>query len=377
MARDYYDVLGVDREASQEEIKQAYRRAAMEHHPDRNPDDPDAEDRFKEAAEAYSVLGDEDRRRRYDRFGEAGVRDDGPRFEEDLFGDFADIIGDVFGFGFGGRRRGRGRGRGRGGSPRRGASLRYELEIDLEQAATGDEVTIEVPRRERCETCDGSGTESGRGASTCPRCGGSGQVAQRHGFLAIARACDRCGGTGKIVTDPCERCGGEGRTRRRAEVTVEIPPGVDTGTVLRLRGEGESGVRGGSEGDLDVIVRVRDHPRFLRRDQDLYARVPVSFPKAALGGRVEVATLVGDPATVEIPAGTQSGELFEIPGQGMPSLNGGRPGSLKVSVQVVTPSELTSRQRELIEELAEEMPEPEPQQANTRSWWDRLRDALS
>lgn len=368
MARDYYEVLGVSRDASQQDIKRAYRKAALEHHPDRNPGDAEAEEKFKAAAEAYSVLGDAERRARYDRHGEAGLRG-GAGFEPDLFGDFADILGDFFGVGFG--RRGRG-GRGR----RRGASLRYELEIDLETAARGGTETIRVPRRTTCEECDGSGTRSGRGPSTCPECGGAGQVAQRHGFLAIARTCPRCRGEGEVVTDPCDRCGGDGRIKTRDEIEIEIPPGVDTGNIIRIRGEGEVGRRGGTSGDLDVVVKIREHRRFLRRDQHLYSRVPISFPKAVLGGEVDVPTLIGEPANLKIPPGTQSGEVFEIPGEGMPGLNGGGPGSLHVSVHVVTPRDLTPEQREIVERLAEQIPDPDPV-GDTRTWWEKVRDVFA
>lgn len=368
--RDFYQVLGVGRDASQAEIKRAYRQAALKYHPDRNPGNPEAEERFKEAAEAYSVLGDPERRARYDRFGEAGVEGRAPAFDEQMFADFADILGDLFGFGsvFGGRRSRR---RGRS---RRGASLRYEMEIDLEEAATGAERTIEVPRYRSCDACDGTGSE-GEGWSACPQCGGTGAVHQRHGFLTIARTCGRCAGTGEVLRDPCSHCRGEGRVEETSRVTVRIPPGVDTGTRLRLRGEGEAGRRGGSAGDLEVVIRVREHPRFIRRGQDLYTRVPVSFPTAVLGGEVRVPLLGGEEEIVEISPGTQPAEVLTVRGLGLPSLNGNRRGDLHVAVQVVVPSRLTDEQRDLIEKLAETMPEPTVE-TEARSWWERLRDLV-
>lgn len=363
---DYYEILGVGHDASQDEIKKAYRQAALRYHPDRNPGDTAAEEKFKQAAEAYAVLGDAQKRARYDRFGPEGVRGQ-PNFQSDVFADFADILGGFFGFdvgGFGGR--------GRRG-PARGASLQYELEIDLEQAVRGDEIEIEVPRKRRCDECEGRGSATPGGVSRCPQCGGSGQVQQRHGFLTIARPCGRCGGAGETLTDPCPRCNGEGRVGERTRLKVKVPAGVETGMRLLLRGEGESGQRGGPPGDLAVLIRVREHPRFLRRDRDLYTRVPVSFPLLALGGEVDVPTLDGESVTLEVPSGSQSGQVFDIRGRGMPSVNGGRRGDLKVAVQAVTPRKLQSREREILEELAGLRPEPDADAHETESWWDRLR----
>ncbi len=366
--RDFYQILGVRRDASKDEIKKAYRQAAMKYHPDRNPGDAEAEERFKAAAEAYAVLSDDEKRSAYDRFGEAGLKGGQP-FNADAFADFSDILGDLFGFGFGGM----------GGGPRarsgRGASLRVEVQIDLESAATGTDETIRLRRHVACPTCDASGSESGGGATACSRCGGSGSVQQRHGFLAIARPCGACGGTGMTVADPCSSCSGEGRVADTGEITVRVPAGVDTGSRLVLRSEGSAGLRGQPSGDLEVVIGVREHPMFVRRGKDLFTRVPVSFHKAALGGSVEVPTILGEPAKLDIPAGTQGGEVFEVRGRGMPSLNGGRAGGLRVAVQVVTPSRLTPEQRALIEQLAEVSEEPgiedEPE-----SWWDRLRNLV-
>ena len=366
--RDFYRILGVRPDASKDEIKRAYRRAALKYHPDRNPGDAESEERFKAAAEAYAVLSDEQKRSVYDRFGEAGLKGQ-PQFNADAFADFSDILGDLFGFGFGSM----------GGMNRtrssRGASLRVELEIDLEAAATGIDKSIKLRRHVRCDECDATGSTSRSGAEACSRCGGSGAVQQRHGFLAIARPCGACSGTGTVISDPCAGCSGEGRVPETSEVTVRVPAGVDTGSRLVLRGEGAAGLRGAPAGDLEIVIGVREHPMFVRRGKDLFTRASISFPKAALGGTLEVPTLDGEPARLDIPAGTQGGEMFEIRGRGMPSLNGGRPGGLRVAVQVVTPSHLSAEQRALIEQLAEVTDEPEIE-AQPESWWDRLRNLV-
>lgn len=368
-SRDYYDILGVAREATKDEIKKAYRKAALRDHPDRNPGDAEAEERFKQAAEAYSVLGDVDRRSRYDRFGQEGVRGAAtPDFQADVFADFADILGGMFGFDMG-------FGRSRRQGPARGASLQYQLQIDLEQAISGVEAEIRVRRKRTCEACDGGGSASGSGASVCEVCGGQGQVQQRHGFLTIARTCHRCGGYGQVITDPCDRCRGAGRAAETTTLKVKVPAGVDTGMRLLLRGEGESGVRGGPPGDLAVQIEVRDHPRFVRRGGDLYTRVPVSFPRLVLGGQIEVPTLDGEAASLQVPAGVQSGDVLSIRGRGMPSVNGNRRGDLKVTLQVVTPRTVGRRERELLEELEELLPTPEELEDST-SWWDRLRSVF-
>ncbi len=367
--RDFYHILGVGREASPDEIKRAYRQAALKHHPDRNPGDQESEERFKAAAEAYSVLSDEEKRSLYDRFGEAGLRGR-QQFNADTFTDFSDILGDLFGFGgfagMGGTQRAR---------SGRGSSLRVELHIDLEDAGAGANKTIRVRRHVACQTCEASGSQSGGGATRCGRCGGSGTVQQRHGFLAIARPCGACSGTGRVVSDPCGNCGGAGRVVENSEITVGVPAGVETGSRLLLRGEGSVGLRGAAVGDLEVLIGVREHAQFVRHGKDLFTRVAVSFPKAALGGTVEVPTLEGDQATLEIPAGTQGGDVFDVRGRGISSLNGGRRGVLRVAVQVVTPSGLTPEQRTLIEQLGEVTGEPEPE-GDAESWWDRLRNLV-
>ena len=367
---DYYLVLGVGRDASPDQIKKAYRKAALKYHPDRNPGDAEAEERFKEAAEAYSVIGDPEKRGVYDRFGAAGLRG-GPQINADVFADFSDIVGDIFGFGgmFGGMGR---QGRGHSG---RGSDLRVELHIELEEAMVGAEKEISVRRHIACEACDSTGSASGAGAAGCQRCRGRGSVHQQHGFLAIARPCGDCGGTGRKVADPCPVCRGEGRVVHSHDLTVRVPAGVDIGSRLLLRTEGSAGLRGAAQGDLEVLIGVREHPEFVRRGSEVFTRIPVSFPKAALGGSLDVPTLDGEPATLEIPAGTQGGDVVQIRGRGMPSLNGGRRGNLRVAIQVVTPSRLSAEQQALIEQLAEVTEEPE-RQTDSESWWDRLRNLV-
>ena len=369
--RDFYEVLGVGRDDSKDEIKRAYRKAALRYHPDRNPGDEESEELFKKAAEAYSVLGDEEKRSIYDRFGEAGLRGGGQPFNADVFADFSDILGDLFGGGsmFGGM------GRQSRPSSGRGSHLRVELHIDLEEAAAGVHKELSVRRHVACTACESSGSASGGGAATCSRCGGAGAVQQRHGFLAIARPCGQCGGTGQTVADPCSECRGEGRVVQADRLTVQVPAGVDTGSRLVLRGEGSVGLRGAASGDLEVLIGVREHRQFVRRDREVFTRVAVSFPRAALGGTVDVPTLDGEPATVDIPPGTQGGEVFQIKGRGMPGLNGARRGSLRVAVQVVTPSQMTPEQSALIEKLAEVTAEPEPE-GDSETWWDRLRNLV-
>lgn len=369
--RDFYQILGVDRTASKDEVKRAYRKAALRYHPDRNPDDAAAEERFKEAAEAYSVLGDEEKRSNYDRFGEAGLRG-GQGFNADIFADFSDIVGDLFGFGgaFGGM------GRSQRASPGQGTSIRIQLGIDLSEAISGAEKQISVRRHVACEVCGQSGSESGTAPTVCGQCGGSGAVQQRHGFLAIAHPCAACSGTGRTVSDPCRICRGDGRVEDNSELSVRVPAGIDTGSRLLLRGEGSAGLRGAVPGDLEVLIAVSEHPVFARRGKDLFTRVAVSFPMAALGGTVDVPTLDEESAALSIPAGVQGGEVFEIRGRGMPPVNGGRRGSLRVAVQVVTPSRLSSEQRDLLEQLHKITEEPELKD-EADSWWDHLLNLVS
>ena len=367
--RDYYEVLGVAPNASEAELKKAYRRLAMQYHPDRNPDDQQAELRFKEVKEAYEVLSDAQRRAAYDQFGHAGV-EGGAGFGGGGFSgagaSFSDIFSDVFGDIFGG---------GRGGGSRvfRGADLKMNLEIPLEDAVTGTERDIEVPSMVGCDLCGGSGAAEGSKPETCPTCQGHGDVRVQQGFFSIQQTCPRCRGSGTVVTDPCRRCGGAGRVRERRHLSVRIPAGVDTGDRIRLSGEGEPGENGGPPGDLYVQVVVSEHPLFQRDGNDLRCEIPVSFPVAALGGELEVPTLDGR-VSLKVPAGTQSGKVFRIRGKGVRPVRGGSPGDLLCRVLVETPVNLTARQKELLEELAETM-ERGGQKHNPRSnsWLDSVK----
>jgi molecular chaperone DnaJ len=342
MKRDYYDVLGVSRTASEEEIKKAYRKLALKYHPDKNPENRgDAEERFKELVEAYQVLSDGQRRGLYDRFGHAAFEQGGGGAGFDFSAGFEDIIGDLFGDFFG-----TGRGRGRS---RRGQDLRYELEIAFEEAAFGCEKTISIPRLAACDVCGGKGAKPGTSPKTCPQCRGSGQVRFQQGFFSIAKTCGHCNGRGSVIGSPCASCGGSGARRRTHQLSIKIPAGVDTGSRLKLRGEGESG--NGVPGDLYVILQVRDHPLFVREGTDVVCEVPVSFTQAALGAELQVPTLDG-PATVKVPPGTQSGGVFRLKARGIPDLNGYGRGDQIVRIVVETPRKLSPRQRELLEEFA-------------------------
>ena len=353
--RDFYEVLGVSRTAGDQDIKSAYRKLALKYHPDRNPGDKTAEERFKEAAEAYSVLADPDKRARYDRFGHAGVAGaaGGPGgVDPTIFADFQDIfggLGDIFGFGdvFGGGRR-------RGG-PQRGADLRYDMEIAFEQAAKGSETTIQIPRQETCETCHGSGAAAGTSATSCPQCRGTGQLRYQQGFFTVARTCGQCRGTGKVIAKPCATCRGQGTTEQQRKITVKIPPGIATGQRLRLNGEGEAGTQGGPSGDLYVVIHVAEHELFQRDGNNLHCEVPLSFPTLALGGEIIVPGIDGD-ETVKIPEGTQPGTTFKVKGKGMPDVSGRGHGDLLVTVQAVTPKKLSKEQRKLLEQLAATLP---------------------
>lgn len=340
--RDYYEVLGVPRDASAATIKSAYRKLAVKFHPDRNPDDRAAEDRFKEAAEAYAVLSEPDKRTRYDRFGH---RMDGGLggVDPSIFGDFSDILGDIFGFG---RRRG-----GHRGTP--GADLRYELSLEFEEAAFGKEVEIRVPRLETCEVCSGSGAKSGQ-LKTCATCGGHGQVRFSQGFFSVAQTCPDCRGEGQVVRDPCAECRGEGRVEKQRNLEVKIPPGVDNGIRLRLRGEGEHGRRGGPAGDLDVIIRVAPHQRFERRNADVYEIVELGYPQLVLGTTLEIETLHGR-EKLEVPSGTTPGREFRLRGQGIARLNSGGRGDHVVLAALRVPKarDLGAEQLELLQKLAQ------------------------
>jgi molecular chaperone DnaJ len=345
--RDYYEVLGVKRDASESELKSAYRKLAVKYHPDKNPGDAEAEEKFKEAAEAYSVLSDANQRARYDRFGHAGVgsaASDGAGAGFAGFPGFEDILGDLFGFNFGGGRRS-------SSQVQRGADLRYDLEITLEDVAVGLKTQIRVPRLENCGTCGGTGAAPGTTPVTCTTCGGSGQVRYQQGFFSVSRTCSACRGTGKIIKDPCRDCRGEGRVRREKTLEIKIPAGVDNGARLRVQGEGEAGFGGGPAGDLYVVIHVREHEIFDRQDNNLYCTVPVTFTQAALGAEIKVATLDGE-ETLKVPEGTQTGSTFRLRNKGVVSLSGGGKGDLFVSVNVVTPTKLSRDQRRLLEEFA-------------------------
>ena len=370
--RDYYEVLGVGRDASLPDIKRAYRALAVQLHPDRNPGNPEAEERFKEASEAYAVLSDPEKRARYDRFGHEGVAANGfTGFDPASFGDFADILGDLFGVTFGdifGTQR-------RRGGPRRGHDLQYTLKISLEDAARGVERVIRIPRLVRCPSCSGSGAEPGTSPEPCGTCRGAGQVMFRRGFLSVSQTCPTCGGAGRINRHPCQACGGRGRAEEENSLRVKVPPGVATGMRLRLSGEGEAGERGGPTGDLYVVVSVEEHPSFVREGTDLRVEVPVSVFHAMLGGPLEVSTVLGESRTVDIEPGAQPGDVLRLRGDGMPHLDSKRRGDLHVHLKVVVPRRLSDEQRRLIAEVAaagSDGLDQEPQ----RGFFDRLKRAL-
>lgn len=343
--RDYYEILGVENNASGDEIKSAYRKLALQFHPDRNPDDPEAEDKFKEAAEAYEVLSDSGKRTQYDRFGHAGVNGQGFgdhfRSTEDVFSAFGDIFGDLFGFGAaaGGRRR-----------PRAGADLRYNLNISFRDAAKGTEVDLNIPKKEVCSDCDGHGSAPGHVPETCQHCHGHGQVTQSQGFFRISVPCPICRGEGKVITHPCPKCRGNGIMHVNKNLKVRIPPGVDTGSRLRLRNEGEPGDYGGPHGDLYVVIYVDDDKVFTRRGQDLVIGADISIVQAILGAKIDVPTL-DDPVALEIPKGTQSGKILRIKEMGLPYLGSTQKGDLLVEVLVHIPTKITKKQEELLREF--------------------------
>jgi len=343
--RDYYEILGVERSSSEDELKKAYRKLAFEFHPDRNQEDPEAEQKFKEAAEAYDVLRDAEKRRRYDTYGHEGLNGGSSGFSssEDIFGSFSDIFGEVFGFSAGGGRGGR--------RPQAGADLRYNLTITFRQAAKGDEVDLRIPVSVPCADCKGTGADPSSEMTDCRQCRGTGHVQQAQGFFRISVTCPSCHGRGKIISKFCATCRGGGVVSQTRELKVRIPAGVDDGSRLRLRGEGEPGVNGGPPGDLFVVISVEADKTFERQGQDLVLRREVSFVQASLGHKIEVPTL-NDPVTVDIPKGTQSGEVFQLRGLGMPHPAGGRKGDLLIEVKVLTPTSLNARQEEILREFA-------------------------
>ena len=362
--RDYYEVLGVVRTSSDQEIKSAYRKLAVKHHPDKNPGNTQAEEKFKEAAEAYSVLSDSEKRSRYDRFGHNGLQGGFSGFDPATFGDFGDILGDFFGFGdiFGSRRR---------GGPERGADLRYDLKIAFKEAAFGLKTKIKIPRQETCPTCEGKGTAKGKSAVSCQACHGTGQVRYQQGFFSISRTCGQCHGAGKIIRDPCETCQGRGRVRKEKVLEVKIPAGVDNGARLRIQGEGEGGVYGGPAGDLYVVIYVEEHPFFQRQNSNLYCQVPIGLTQAVLGAEITVPTLEGE-ERLTIPEGTQSGSVFRLRNKGIVSLGERGRGDQFVTVNVVIPTKLSKEQKQLFEALAKVSKDEEISQE--RNIFDKVKD---
>ncbi|MFN7002349.1 MAG: molecular chaperone DnaJ [Roseinatronobacter sp.] len=378
--RDFYEVLGVSRNASAEDLKKAYRKKAKELHPDRNSDDPEAETRFKEVNEAYDALKDPEKKAAYDRFGHAAFeggmgasagRGGGFGGNQDFASAFSDVFEDLFGDFVGG---GRGNARSRA---TRGSDLRYNLRISLEEAYAGVKKTIRVPRLSECEACTGTGAEGGAEPVVCPTCSGMGKVRAQQGFFTVERTCPTCGGSGQIVKNPCKLCMGSGRVEKEASLSVSIPAGVETGTRIRLSGEGEAGLRGGPAGDLYIFVNVSEHPIFKREDLTLYCRVPVSVTRAALGGEVEVPTIDGGRSRVKIPAGSQSGRQMRLRGKGMPMLRGGGQGDMVLELAVETPVNLTARQRELLEEFEKLSAENNPESSGffdkVKGFWDGMK----
>ncbi len=369
--RDYYEVLGVARGAPEAEIKKAYRRLAMKFHPDRNTGDATAETKFKEAKEAYEILSDAHKRATYDRFGHVGVEAGTAGGGRGGFGSgdvFGDIFGDMFGDIFGGGRRG-----GRGQRVYRGADLRYELELDLEQAVFGDTISIHVPTLVRCDVCDGSGAKQGSKPQTCPTCGGQGQVRMQQGFFSIQQTCPRCHGSGTVIGDPCSKCHGQGRVEERKNLAVKVPAGVDSGDRIRLAGEGEAGPVGGPTGDLYVEITVRPHPIFTREGADLVCEVPVSIMKAALGGELEVPTLDGR-VVLKIPPETQAGKVLRLRSKGVKPVRGGATGDLLCRIEVETPVNLSREQKDLLKNLdASLRSDGSRHSPRERSWLDGVK----
>jgi molecular chaperone DnaJ len=347
--RDYYEILSVSKSATDADIKASYRKLAIKYHPDKNPDDPNAEEKFKEAAEAYSVLSDSQKRASYDRFGHAGVGAGAggagfnPGFSniEDIFDMFG--FGDIFGAQGGGSRR---------TAVQRGADLRYDLEITLEEVAAGKEEKLRIPRLEKCDVCDGKGAEKGTQIETCTTCNGSGQTRYQQGFFSVMRTCSNCAGKGQIIKNPCKNCRGAGRVEKEKMLEVKIPAGVETGSRLRVTGEGEAGAQGGPSGDLFVVIHIAEHEMFERQGANLYVAAPLTFAQAALGAEIDVKTLDGE-EKLKIPAGTQTGTIFRLKNQGIPALGGRGKGDLFVAVTLITPKTLTKEQRKLLEQLAE------------------------
>ena len=366
--RDYYEVLNVSRSAGEDEIKKAYRKLAIKYHPDKNPDNKEAEEKFKEATEAYEVLRDPEKRSRYDRFGHAGLEGMMGTGGFD-FGNFEDIVGDIFGdfgdlFGFGGSSR-------RQGGPKRGRSLQYDLQISLEDVMLGKTLTIDVPRLETCQTCHGTGAEVGSKPETCPECFGRGQVTRTQGFFSMSRTCPRCQGDGRVIPNPCNECSGQGLVRNVRQIKVRIPKGIDTGAKIQMRGEGEAGVSGGPPGDLFVMIHVAPHQFFVREGNDLVTTTKISFPQAALGSTIEIPT-IDDTAKLTIPTGIQFGQRLRIPNKGIPYYNHYGSGDLIVEIQVETPTNLTEEEKEILAAFARARGEGETEEHS--GFFDKLGD---
>jgi molecular chaperone DnaJ len=368
--RDFYEVLGVARTASVDEIKSAYRKSALKWHPDRNPENKqEAEHKFRECTEAYTVLSDPQKRQVYDTYGHSGLSGSaGADFNNTIFQDFHDIFGDFFGFEdmFSGGRRGRSR-------VQRGGDLRFDMTLSFEEASTGITTKIKIPRQEYCESCNGTGAKAGTGVAACQTCGGRGQLAYQQGFFTITRTCPACQGAGQIIRERCPDCRGQGRLEHEHTIELRVPPGVDTGTRLRVAGEGEPGPNGGPPGDLYVVLEVKEHPFFERRGADLYCTIPVSVVQAALGAEIQVPGLNGE-EKLKIPEGTQSGAVFRHKGKGMPDPRGGGKGDLYYHVRVLTPVKLTREQRKLMEQLGANLKvENKPAERNS-SIFDKVKD---
>jgi len=367
--RDYYEVLGIAKDASADELKKAYRRLAMKHHPDRNPDDSEAEAKFKEAKEAYEVLNNSQKRAAYDQYGHAGVDPSGGGMGGMGGQGFGDIFGDVFGDIFGGGRRGQ-------AGPYRGADLRYELSLSLEEAVLGHDAEVRFQSLKECGTCNGDGAKPGTEKKNCTTCGGVGQLRRQQGFFSVQQTCPDCRGEGRIIEEPCEQCHGQGRVQQSRTLSVKVPAGVDTGDRIRLAGEGEAGQAGGPAGDLYVEIRVLPHAVFDRDGSDLSCKVPLSFTTAALGGETKVPTLGGE-VTLKIPAGTQSGKVFRLRGKGVKQVRGGGPGDLYCRVDVETPTDLSAEQKDLLEQFQASVEAGGDRHSpRARSWRDNLKEFL-
>ena len=377
---DYYDLLGVERSASEAEIKKAYRKKAMELHPDRNKDNPESEARFKEVNEAYDVLKDADKKAAYDRFGHAAFENGGgPRPGQGGFhggADFASAFSDVFDDLFGNFAGGGGM-RGGGQRARRGADLRYNLRVDLEDAYRGKQTTLNVPGSVACDTCNGTGAEGGSEPSTCPTCSGMGKVRAQQGFFTVERTCPTCSGRGQIIKNPCKACGGDGRVDKDRTLSVNVPPGVETGTRIRLAGEGEAGERGGPPGDLYIFIEVRPHQIFERDGVNLHCRIPVSLTTAALGGEIEAPTIDGGRSRVKVPAGVQTGKQLRLRGKGMPALRGQSFGDLYIELAVETPVNLSAKQKDLLKDFEAEGRNNSPESldffSKVKTFWDGMK----